>query len=142
MPLSFRIYRDLNLVFVAYEGLMSIAETRRELSAYRTHPDFSPTQNHLLDLRRVTDWERDFPRLMAMQAEGIDMFTPGTTPPYLVYFAPTKVGQDAAMACIRSWDDGSVIIPRLTTREDDALQILGHDAASFAAIGIDLAGSP
>lgn len=142
MPLTFRIYPSRNLVFVAYDGMMSIEETRRGLADYQAHPDFHPSQNHLLDLSLVTGWERDFPRIMAMQAEAVDMFPPGTKPPYLVYYAPTTIGQDAAMACIRSWDEGSVIVPRLTTREADALHILGHDAGSFAEIGIGRAGSP
>ena len=72
MPIDVRILPKRGLVYVRYEGGISVPETAEAFGAYMQHPDMRPGQKQLIDLTRVTDWDRDFAGLMRLQAGKAD----------------------------------------------------------------------
>lgn len=68
MPVTFRILPAHSLTYVRFSGQVDLNETFAEFDNYTRHPDFRPHQSQLIDLTEVRDYERDFSRIMELQA--------------------------------------------------------------------------
>jgi len=134
MPIEFRILPDRGLVYVRYEGHISFDETGRAFGAYMQHPDMRLGQKQLVDLARVTDWDRDFTQLLKLQAGKADAFLGAGHEVHFVYYAPSEHTQQMARMVLRSWDDVPGVIPLLAETEADALQVLGQPEQTIDAM--------
>ena len=131
MPVSFRILPERGLVYVRYTGRAAVADSTTAFAQYAAHPDFAPGQKQLVDLSGVTDMERDFPALMAHQAQKAAAFMPAGAQALMVYFAPTEIAQRMARTILRSWDGIDAVAAVLTEDEAQALSILGLPETGF-----------
>ena len=124
MAVSYKIYPDLGLVHVRYEGYVVLSETFGAVRDYMQDPDFRPGQKQLVDLSRVTDFERDYATLLALQAFKADAFLQGPQS-LIVYLAPTPVTRAMSRLIVRSWEDQGAVVPLIQNTEADALALLG-----------------
>jgi hypothetical protein len=132
MPANFLILPQHNLVYVQYSGLMLVEDSLKAFGGYAQHPDARPGQRHLIDLSRITDMERDFARIMQLQAtKGADLAM-RETETLMVYFANTPVSLRAAALAKNGWTDAQGVIAIVQETEAEALTALGLPFDSFA----------
>lgn len=125
MAITYRIFPPENLVYARYEGFACVQETLRIFAEVAQHPDSRPSQNHLVDLSRISDFDRDMVGLMQVQAEQTDHFLQSKNQPILVFYAPTELGQRMASRAQRSWQELGGIVSLIIADIDQALTILG-----------------
>lgn len=71
MPVGFSIDVPHQVVFVKATGTLSFEELRDEGDRMRSHPDFRPTFNQLLDLRDVTIFELSNEQVRALGTRNV-----------------------------------------------------------------------
>ncbi|THD84191.1 hypothetical protein E7811_00040 [Aliigemmobacter aestuarii] len=125
MPVTFTILPRHDLVVVTYSGFAGIDETIQRGAECGRHPDFRPTMRHLIDLSRVTGYERDFPKFFAMQARLMEEFPRGPTDQMFVYFAPTRPGQEMVQMVRKSWEGLDWALLVALEDETDVMRVLG-----------------
>jgi hypothetical protein len=134
MPVSFRILPRFNLIIATYSGFAGLEETIERAAECARHPDFNPAMRHLIDVSRVVEVERDFPRFFAMQGKVMEDFPPIGNDQMFVFYAPTRPGQEMAQMVRKSWDglDWAVVV----ALEDEAqvLTLLGLPGDSIASL--------
>ncbi|MCI5113005.1 MAG: hypothetical protein MRY75_20865 [Marivita sp.] len=134
MPASFHILPQHNLVYVRYSGLMLVEDSLKAFGAYARHPDARPGQRHLIDLSQITDMERDFARVMQLQAsKGADLAM-REAETLMVYFANTPVSLKAAALAKNGWSASQGVIAIVQETEEAALSALGMVATSIDAL--------
>ncbi len=134
MPIDFRILPARGLVYVRYAGVITFPETAAAFGAYMRHPDMRPGQKQLIDLSRVTDWQKDFAGLLKLQVAKADAFVGSGHETHFVYFAPTQHTQAMARMILRSWEEVPGVIPLVQETEADALHVLGQPETSIDAL--------
>lgn len=134
MPVTYRLVPSRNLVVLTFSGVAGLDETLRGAEQTARHPAFRPHMRHLVDLRAVTGWERDFPGFMALQARLIDVFGWRPAQALVVAIAPHAPAKEMSGLVNRSWDglDGPLL--RIVTDEDQALALLGLREGSLAEL--------
>lgn len=133
MPLSYHIYEDLGLVYVRYTGMAMIDETFEMFGRYMTDPKFRPGQKQLVDLSEVNGFERDYARLLAIQAVKAEAFLRGPET-IIVYYAPTPETRELAHLVMKSWEELDAIVCIVQDTERGALEVLGLAEKSFEAL--------
>ena len=131
MPLTFRIFPDRGLVVVRYSGFATIDETMTATRDYVSSPDYAAGQKQLVDLSRVTGYEKDYVRFMEMQASKAERFASSGVQSLVVYIAPTPISQEVSSLFIRSWDDVHAVVPLVQHSEAEALALLGQPETSI-----------
>lgn len=134
MPVSYRILPHRNLVLVTYTGVAGLRETIERTAECASHPDFRPTHRHLVDVSRITGYERDFPGFFAMQAKVMESYPPLGHDQLFLFLAPTRVAQEMAQMVRRSWDGLDWAIVRIVEDEGQALNLLGVAELSLAQL--------
>ena len=134
MSVSYRILKSLGIVYVRYQGTIRIREGMELFAEYAQHSDCRPGQKQFVDLSEVTDIERDYSKLMEMQAMKTDVFLAGGTQPIIIYFAPTDTARAMAAMIIKSWEPFSAVVPLIIEDEAEALNILGLEEQSIAQL--------
>jgi len=134
MPIDFKILPERGLVYIRYAGVITFPETAQAFGRYMQHPDMRPGQKQLVDLARVSDWERDFSGLLKLQASKADAFLGSGHETHFVYYAPTELTQAMARMILRSWEDVPGVIPLLQETEADALHVLGQPETTIDAL--------
>lgn len=134
MPVTYRLVPSRNLVVVTFSGVAGLDETLQGARQTAQDPAFRPHMRHLVDLRAVTGWERDFPGFMALQARLMDVFRWRPAQALVVTIAPHRPAKEMAGLVNRSWDglDGPLL--RIVTDEDQALALLGLREGSLAEL--------
>ncbi|MFN4058845.1 MAG: hypothetical protein ACK4HW_11805 [Roseinatronobacter sp.] len=128
MGIAFRILPDLGLIAVRYEGVAQLQETMVVLSACAAHPDFHPAFRHVVDLRAVTDFERDMLGFFKMQAQAIEKFPQnilGEFPFHMVMLAPPGAPWEMADLVRRTWEGLGLTIVRVVDTPDAVVDLLG-----------------
>jgi hypothetical protein len=131
MPLSYRIYPDLGLVYVRYEGFIEPAETQRGFIQYMQDPQFRPGQKQFVDFSAVTGYSNDYATLLAIQAKKAEAFV-SQLETLIVYYAPTTQAREVAHLAARSWDDVGGVAAAVQTSMEDALAVLGLSDSALA----------
>ena len=134
MPATFQILPDLNLVYVRYTGLVRVEDSRKAFGAYAQHPDARPGQRHLIDLSRITDMERDFVKIMQLQAHKGAELAMRESETLMVYFANTPLSLRCAALAKNGWTEAQGVIAIVQETEGAALAALGLAETSFAAL--------
>lgn len=130
MSVSFRIFPERGLVYVRYDGAVVVAETFAAFGEYMAHPDCRPGQKQLVDMSRVTEFERDYAEIMALQARKADLFTAQGAETLIVYLVGGPNTKELARVIMRSWEPFDGVVPLIQTEEADALQLLGQPEAT------------
>ena len=134
MALTFRIFPERGLVVARYSGVARIDDTMRVFAEYAAHPDFAPGQKQLVDLTDVTAYEKDYVRIMEMQARKADHMNAPGAQSLVVYLAPTPAAQEMTALIMRSWEDVDAIVPVIQHTEAEALAILGQPETTLTAL--------
>ncbi|WP_298494338.1 hypothetical protein [uncultured Maritimibacter sp.] len=135
MPGSYTILPERGLVYVRYEGYITLDEGQAMFADYTRDPLSHPGQKQLVDLSRVVDWERDFFRLMKMQAQKAGVFLHPDHPNFMmILYAPTPQTQEVGRHFVASWQGMHGIVVSLQHDEAAALAILGQPETSFAEL--------
>ena len=133
MAVDFRILPDSNVVLVFCSGHVTVAETLAAFDRYTSSPDFRPGQSQLIDLSDVEAYERDFTRIMSLQAHQTEAYFSNSIAPnqttHLIYVAPNELSQTMAMSSLRSWRNLPGIVPLVVQSLDDALEILSLEVS-------------
>lgn len=130
MAIDFKILPQHGLVYVRYAGRMTLAESAEAFSNYEKDPHFKPGQKHLVDLKAVTDWERDYAQIMALQAQKADVLHRPAAPTLMAFIAPTETTQAVARMIQRSWETMPGVVSLVAETENEALQMLGLAATT------------
>lgn len=130
MTVCYEILEEAGLVYVRYEGFARIAETMAAFQSYLEDPGFRPGQKQLVDLSRVTGWERDYAALLEIQAKKAEGFLRGPET-ILVYYAPNPAAREMANVVQRSWEDLDAIVAVVQDSEAGALSVLGFPQTRF-----------
>jgi hypothetical protein len=134
MPATFQILPELNLVHVQYSGFMLVNDTLSAFGDYIRHPDARPGQRHLIDFSHITDMERDFTRVMQLQAyKGEDLAIPGVET-MMVYLATTPISRKAAALAKNGWSESQGVVTLVLEAEAAALKALGLAYDSIDAL--------
>lgn len=133
MPVTFRILPAHSLTYVRFSGQVDLNETFAGFEDYTRHPDFRPHQSQLIDLTEVRDYERDFSRIMELQAHQTDTFLGGKTPVHLIFVAPDDMTQSMAMAALRSWKNLHAVVPLVLPSLAQACEVLAIDPSELSA---------
>ena len=132
MPTSFEILKRRGLVYIRHSGIATFEESQTALGQCAAHPDFDPSHKHLVDCRDVIRFERDYARLMALQAQIADVVIPHQSETLLVFLATTQVAREVATLVQQSWEGSGTVIPRGVQNEADALAFLGQPETRIA----------
>lgn len=127
--ISYEIFREYGLVYVQYRGHAVLDDTFAAFKRYTEDPGFRPGQKQLVDLSRVTSFEKDYVRILSLQAKKAEAFTKGPET-LVVYISPAEDPLALAELVSRSWDDVSGVVPIIVSTEEEALAVLGIDGAS------------
>jgi hypothetical protein len=127
VPIALRVLPARGLVLIRYTGVAGIDETVAALSQHLGDPAFMACRRHLVDLRDVRDFDRDFPRFFGLQARMAEILPPAGEELRVVFVAPTAVAQAMAGRVTRSWDGQTVIPVRVFEDMRTALDNLGLD---------------
>jgi hypothetical protein len=95
------------------------------------HPDSRPGQKHLVDLSGVTSFEKDFTRILELQALKTEHFVGQPVETLLAYYAPTTEAQQMAALVLRSWEGTDHIVARVLLTEAETLAVLGLAEATI-----------
>ena len=127
MSATYRILPERGLVYVRYEGFVTMDQSVAVIGGYINDPARRPGQMQLVDLSAVTGFEFDFVRLMALQAQKAGIFLDGNDmQTLLVYYAPHDEGYEMAKLILRSWQGVPAIMATIQRHESEALDILGQ----------------
>ncbi len=134
MPGQYRIFPDRGLIYIRYEGLVTLTEAEALFAEYMAHPDAHPRMKRLFDLSRVDTWDVDFIRLMTVHAENAKAFTENGGEAFIVVYAPTKIAHDLARLITEPWAGIPGMVTSIQPDEATALTILGQAENSFDAL--------
>ncbi len=132
MPVSYKILPARNLVLFTYSGMVGIEESLQAVMEATAHPDHRDDMRQLCDLATVTGVERDFPALLKMQAKMLESMHRAQSERLVLFFAPTRPGQELAQMARKSWEGLNSVLVRVLDSEAQALAILGLPERSFA----------
>lgn len=125
MPVTYQILPRHNLVYVRYSGAMMVEDSLKAFDTYARDPNARPGQRHLVDLSRITDMERDFTRIMQLQATKGAELAMRETETLMVYFANTPLSLRAAALAKNGWSVSQGVIAVVFEREDAVMSALG-----------------
>ena len=134
MSISFQILPDRGLVYVRYTGVARVVDSFAAFMDYRNHPDFRPGQRHLVDLSRVTSFEKDFVRVLELQSLKAETFLDTSADTLMVYFAPSDATLRMARLAANSWSTTPHVIPLVAINEAGALELLGCPERDIASL--------
>jgi len=127
LPASFRILPERGLVYVRYDGFVTLDDSFRVIAQYMDAPLRRSGQKQLIDLSAITGFEFDFVKLMGLQARKADIFRPADgVQTLLVYFAPHDESFAMAKLILRSWRGVPSVMATIQRHESEALDILGQ----------------
>ena len=132
MPVTVQILPDYNLVYVRFWGVLRVEETAAALAAFARNPQCRPGQRHLVDLTRLTDIERNYPKLMELEASKVEMLAGTGVETFMVYLANTPIGRRATNMGRNGWPPECGVVAIGLENEDDALFALGLPFRSIA----------
>lgn len=134
MPVSYRILPARGLVFVRFEGRITVDEAGAAFAAFTRDPDRGPVHKHLLDFSGVTGWTADFPGLMRLHAGQLDVLRDAHQEILYVYHAPEGPARPLARVLLPSWEEVPGVVALLQDTEAGALDLLGQPETSFAVL--------
>lgn len=126
MPLSFRIIPERGLLVVEYAGFSTIKELKDASAAYVAHPDYALGQKQLVDLTRVTGFEKDYVGFMEIQAAKTERLAGAGVQSLVVYVAPNSLAQEVATLFTRTWEPTGDVVAMVQRTQAEALALLGQ----------------
>ena len=134
MPFEFTILPKRNLALFTYSGQVSFQESANVVAAAAAHPDHRPSMRQICDVLRVTGVEKNYFGLLKMQAQIVDSLAPKGAERLVIFYAPSKGGQEMAQLARKSWEGLNSVI--ILVQEDEAatLALIGLPETCLAAL--------
>ncbi len=128
----FKIFPELNLVYMRYSGAASIADYISIVDGYTSHPDYDLHRKFLVDLRSLENFERDYTAALALQARIAEYTHSAQADILSVMVAPSPVAMEAAKLVSRSWEGiDSPVVRRIVPSMEEAATLLGIGTATL-----------
>lgn len=134
MPVSFQILPRHQIVLFSYSGKVGLQESIDAIAASARHPDHRPGMRQFCDLSHVTGVERDFPKLLQMQAKIAEDLLPGAHELIVLFYAPTRAGREMAQMARNSWEGLNSVIVLIQDDEAKALDLFGLQGQSISGL--------
>ena len=125
MAVRFTVHPDRGFAHIRFLGHITTAETLAAAQDFAATPGVQPSWHHIIDFTRITGYERDYLKLMALTARLPDHLLHPGHEPLFVYVAPTVPGQEIFHFVTRSMQGIQGPLLRLTTALPEALALLG-----------------
>ena len=125
VPVSFQIMPERQLILFTYAGHVTLQESMDIVASAAAHPEYRPWMRQLCDLAAVTGVERDFPKLLRMQARIIEDLLPQGQDLLVLFYAPTRAGQEMAHMARKSWEGLNSVMVLIQDQEAAVLDLLG-----------------
>jgi hypothetical protein len=125
LSVTFHILPQRQLVLFRYSGQVTLQESMDIVAAATAHPDYRPWMRQLCDLSSVTGVEHDFVKLLKMQARILENLAPGADDMMVLFYAPTRPGQEMAHMAQKSWDGLNSVMVQIQDSEAAVLDVLG-----------------
>ncbi|MEY1555714.1 hypothetical protein AB3Y40_08770 [Yoonia sp. R2331] len=126
MPVDFNLLASRGLVYLRYDGFVTVAEAMDALEEYKAHPQFHPGHKHLADFSRITGFEHDYVKVFALQAEVAAALVQDGYEILLVMLAQSGPALEMAHLVRKSWEGVTTVVPRVAETEAQALALLGQ----------------
>jgi hypothetical protein len=139
VPVSFHILPHRQLILFTYTGHVTLQESMDIVAQAAAHPEYQPWMRQLCDLSAVTGVERDFPKLLRMQARIIEDLMPQGHDLQVLFFAPTRAGQEMAHMARKSWEGLNSVMVLIQDQEAAVLELLGLRETSLTQLHHHLA---
>ncbi|WP_204114125.1 hypothetical protein [Shimia biformata] len=104
------------------------------ISDFRENPAFQAGLSQILDLTDVTEFERDFAKIMSLQATQVEALTGADAPAYFIFIAPNELTQAMANSALKSWREIDAVVPLVLNSLQDACDVLGLDISELADV--------
>ncbi len=135
MAYLIRIFPEHDLAYIRYSGMASLDDYISVVEEYPRHPDFRLGQKNLIDLTHLEGIERDYTRIMALQAKIAEYATRAPSEIMSVVVAPTPVAREATQIVFRSWQDlDSPILRRVVPSMEEACDLLGIEEETLEGL--------
>ncbi|MGY6549558.1 MAG: hypothetical protein ACXIU7_11225 [Roseinatronobacter sp.] len=128
MPVTVQIVPRYALVLITYGGVVGLQETLTALQRCAASSEFRPWFPHLLDLRRVIDYERNMAGFIEMQAKAIDILPligSAGVEFRMILLAPDGAGRGMAELIRRTWEGLGQARVLIAEDEAGAMDLLG-----------------
>lgn len=122
------------MALFTYSGFITLAEAQAVVAAYAEHPASQRWMRQLCDLSAVTGVEHNFLEFLRMQAKFVEALMPIGRDLLVMFYAPTKGGQDLAHMARKSWAGLNSVIVLIQQTEAEALALLGQRETSIAEL--------
>ncbi len=130
-----RIFPGHDLVYIRYSGMATLDDYIAVVEEYPRHPDFRLGQKHLIDLSHLGGIERDYTRIMALQAKIAEFASRTPSEIMSVVVAPTPVALEATQIVFRSWQDlDTPVVRRVVPSMAEACGLLGIGEEELAGL--------
>lgn len=139
MAIEFRVICHRGLVYVRYSGFLEIEESLKAFKRYGQMPEARMGLRQLVDFSEITGFETDYLRIFELQMKKAEVFANSEDQTIIIYYAPTPIAQQVARLACRSWEPVPGIVASIVSSEQQALDILGIEGASFDAFKTDVA---
>ena len=134
MPATFQILPQHQLALFTYSGFVTLAESLAVVTAYGQDPRSQPWMRQLCDLSAMTGVERNFPELLKMQAKFVETLLPAGRDLLVVFYAPTRAGQELAQMARKSWAGLNAVVVLVHDTEAEVLALLGLREVSLTQL--------
>ncbi len=135
MAYRIRILPEHDLAYFRYSGTASIDDYLAVVDQYPRHPDFRLGQKNLVDLTRLEDIERDYARILELQARIAGFVQSTQNDIFSVIVAPSAIAQEASQIVLRSWEElNARVVRRMVRNMEEAAVLLGISPAALAPL--------
>jgi hypothetical protein len=134
MSVQFKIFPDWNLLVFTYSEHVTYQESSEVVAAATTHPAHRKGMRQLCDVSQVTSVERNFPKLMKMQAKMAEDLALQAPELFVIFYAPNRAGRQLAEMARRSWEGLDSVIVLVHDREANVISTLGLPEMTLGAL--------
>lgn len=136
MPVEYAVLPQRNLVLFTYRGDVGLTESAEAIAAAARDPAYRSWMRQLCDLSQVTGYERNFPELLKMQARIVDDLMPPGQRLTVLFYAPSRIGQEMALMARKSWEGLDAVVVLIQDNETAALEMLGLPERQIRALAV------
>ncbi|MCH2165738.1 MAG: hypothetical protein MK098_13965 [Marinovum sp.] len=132
MPASHQIFHDLNLVFVTFEGCVTLPEILTDYMAYCASPDWHKGQSVFIDTSRVTNFRVTFQGFVSIVKHLVGALDPFDPTILTAIYAPSDL----------MFAKGKMHQRLTSTSETNCVGVFRENADAFAFLGLTASDLP
>ncbi|MEM9349436.1 MAG: hypothetical protein AAGA47_04185 [Pseudomonadota bacterium] len=129
-----QLLEDGSLVYIWLSGRAKLGDPYEELRELQERGELKPGVPVLVDLAKITAFDRDAKLVMRLNLEIDDMLQLFGEETLLLIHAPNTLSREMAGAILDLWEGSEVVIVRICEDELGALMILGRHERDFSEL--------